>query len=300
MSAAVIPVGGAASVISAFLGALAGLGVLLALGGLLGRRVIHVRSSAHDGGPVSVLARVDHLLLRVGLAASGAVAAFVLTRWPVVSIVAATAGWLVPTARDARGRGTRDIAKVEAIATWTEQLRDTLGGASGLQSALVATAGVAPSVLAPAVGRLAARLEYERTAPSLRAFADDVAHPVADFVVAALVIATEYEARDLVGLLGQLAASAREEARLRTRVWVGRSRTRASVRIIAAIVPLMVGAVMVVDRHYLDPYNSAAGQVALLVIVLVFVAAVVAMDRMGRIRLPERFLARTQNATGVA
>jgi len=288
------PLGSVATLVGALLGATAGLGGLLVLAGVRGRRVI-----AWDTGR-TVVRRVDHLVTRLLLAATGGLVGYVLTRWPVVAIVGAAGGWLLPTVRVAAGRGRRDIDQVEAVATWTEQLRDTLGGASGLQSALVATAAVAPSTLAPAVSRLAARLEYERTAPALRAFAEDVSHPVADFVVAALVIATEYEARDLVGLLSQLAASAREEARLRTRVWVGRSRTRTSVRIIAAIVPLMIGAVMVVDRQYLEPYDSFAGQVVLSVIVLVFASAVVAMERMGRIRLPERFLARSHRVSGAA
>lgn len=291
VSAVLVSLGAPAVLVSTVLGAVAGLGALLVVAGCAGRPVVTGPAGRHFAQ------RVDHLLLRIALALGGAIPGYALTRWPVMCMVGAAAGWLAPTARAAGGRGKRDIAKVEAIATWTEQLRDTLSGASGLQSALVATAGVAPSLLAPAVSRLAARLEYERTAPALRGFAEDVAHPVADFVVAALVIATEYEARDLVGLLGQLATSAREEARLRTRVWVGRSRTRASVRIIAAIVPLMVGAVMVVDRHYLDPYNAASGQLALAVVVGIFVVAVVAMERMGRIRLPERFLARTNPVT---
>lgn len=290
VSAVLLGDGLSAGVVSALLGATAGLGVLVVFAGCAGRQLV-------DPSVVRRLAgRVDHLVARLSLAFIGAAAGYVLTKWPVVGVVGLVLGWVAPTLRSASGRGTRDIVKVEAIATWTEQLRDTLGGASGLQSALVATSTVAPAVIAPAVERLAARLEYERTAPALRAFAEDVAHPVADFVVAALVIATEYEARDLVGLLGQLAASAREEARLRTRVWVGRSRTRTSVRIIAGIVPLMVGAVMVVDRHYLDPYNSASGQVALAIVVCVFAAAVLAMERMGRIRLPERFLARPDRA----
>lgn len=277
-----------AVLLSAALGAAVGLGILLCVAGASGRRVLRAATVQRQ------LHSIDQLALRVSLALVGLVLGYVLTRWPVVAAVGAAIGWLSPAIRATRGRGERDIAKVEAIATWTEQLRDTLGGASGLQSALVATAAVAPHSLAPAVRRLAARLEYERTATALREFANDVAHPVADFVVAALVIATEHQARDLGGLLSELASSAREEARLRTRVWVGRSRTRASVRIIAAIVPLMVGAVMVVDRQYLAPYDSAGGQVALLAVVAVFGAAVAAMERMGRIRLPERFVSRAQ------
>lgn len=270
----------------ALLGALAGLGLLVSRAGLTGRRIL-------VGTAVSRLGlRVDRLLLRSALAATAGAAMLLVTRWPVVALASALLGAWLPSAQAVSRRTKREIAKVEALATWTEQLRDTLGAASGLQSALVATSALAPPEIAPAVELLAARLEYQRTADALRRFAVDIDHPVGDFVVAALLVAAQHEARDLSGLLGQLAATAREEARMRTRVWVGRARTRTSVRIIAGVIPAMVGAVMLLDRHYLDPYNSASGQAALFAVLAVFAASFLGMERMGRIRMPQRFLAR--------
>jgi Flp pilus assembly protein TadB len=241
---------------------------------------------------VTIARRVDHGLLRLGLASGAGGLVFLASRWPVAALFAAGVGAWLPSAIAASGRVHAEIAKVEAIATWTEQLRDTLAAANGLESAVSATARLAPKAIAGAVERLGARIEYERTTDALRRFAVEVDHPVADFVVAALVVAAEHEARDLTGLLGHLAATARDEARMRSRVWVGRARTRTSVRVIAAVVPLMVGAVMLLDRHYMDPYNSAGGQVALFLVGLVFLASFVVMERMGRIDLPERFIGR--------
>ena len=273
--------------IAAVLGAVAGLGVLVLLAGLLGRTVVRPGVVLRGLG-----GRVDRAALRLSLGLALGTPVLLLTRWPVAAAFAAGIGVWLPSRRGQSRRSTEEVARVEAIATWTEQLRDTLGASSGLQTALVATASLAPVALAPAVEHLAARLEYERTSDALRKFAADVAHPVADFVVAALLVAAEREARDLGGLLGQLASTAREEARLRSRIWVGRARTRTSVRVIALIVPLMVAAVMLLDRHYLDPYNSAAGQVVLLVVGSVFAASLVGMERMGRIRMPQRFVGR--------
>ncbi len=273
--------------LAAVLGAVAGLGVFVLLAGLLGRTVL--RPGLLLGG---LSGRVDRAALRLSLGLALGTPVLLLTRWPVAAAFAAGLGTWLPSRRGRSQRSTEEIARVEAIATWTEQLRDTLGASSGLQTALVATASLAPVALAPAVEHLAARLEYERTSDALRKFAADVAHPVADFVVAALLVAAEREARDLGGLLGQLASTAREEARLRSRIWVGRARTRTSVRVIALIVPIMVAAVMLLDRHYLDPYNTAAGQAVLLVVGSVFAASLVGMERMGRIRMPQRFVGR--------
>jgi hypothetical protein len=269
----------------AVFGGCAGLGVFLVLAGLRGRTVVAVAVGALGR-------RVDRLALRMALALGTGLVVFLATHWPVAALTAAGVGAWLPSAVAASGRVNAEVAKVEAIAAWTEQLRDTLAAANGLESAIAATARLAPGPIAPMVERLGARIEYERTADALRGFAADVDHPVADFVVAALVVASEHQARDLTGLLGHLATTAREEARMRTRVWVGRARTRTAVRVIAAIVPMMVAAVLALDRTYFAPYDTAGGQVALAIVAAVFLASFWAMERMGRIDVPERFIAR--------
>jgi hypothetical protein len=183
------------------------------------------------------------------------------------------------------------VALVDAVAGWTEQLRDTLAAANGIESAIVASAPLAPAPIAGPVSRLAARLEYEPLSVALRRFGDDVDDGAADFVVAALMVIADHEAREVGALLSQLAAAARDDARMRTRVWVGRARTRSAVRIIVGVVLTFVTGLLVLDRQYLAPYDGAEGQVALLVITALFAAAFVAMDRMGRFAVPARIVA---------
>ena len=110
--------------------------------------------------------------------------------------------------------------------------------------------------------------------------------------VAALVIAAEKDARDLGPLLGQLATCARDEAKMRTRIWIDRAKTRTSVKVIAGCVLLFAGGLLVFSRAYLEPYDTAVGQVVLLVIGAAFAVSLIAMDRMARIEVPERFVAR--------
>jgi Flp pilus assembly protein TadB len=167
-----------------------------------------------------------------------------------------------------------------------------MAAAAGLEQAIGATGPIAPKPIATEVSRLAARLEFESLPDSLRRFADDVNHPTCDFVVAGLVIAAEKEAREIGPLLSQLAETARDEAKMRTRVWIDRARTRVSVRVIAACVVLFAAGLLVLNRSYLDPYDDAKGQLVLLLIGAIFAGSFVAMDRMARIELPERFIAR--------
>jgi Flp pilus assembly protein TadB len=181
---------------------------------------------------------------------------------------------------------------VDAIASWTEQLRDTLAGAHGLEQAIIATAKHAPLPIIKAVERLAAFMSYGSLTDGLRRFAEDVDHPTADFVAAALVTATQHQARDIGVLLGHLAQCARDESRMRSRVWVGRSRTRSAVRIITGVISVFVGGLFIFNRDYLQPYESVEGQLILSMILMAFVVAVVMMHAMSQIEVPERFVRR--------
>jgi hypothetical protein len=275
-------------IIVAMLGALVGLGLFLVRAGVRGR-VVLVRS---QGLGDRLVQHADRALLRLLLAVAAAVVAIVVSHWPVLAAVAAASGWCAPSALRGRGAHGRELELVEAIASWTEQIRDTLAAANGLEHAIGATASLAPRALAEPVQRLAARVDYEGLPAALRRFADEVDHQMADFVVVALVIAAEKEARDLGALLGYLAESARDEARMRTRVWVGRARSRSAVRIIVAVVAVFVVGLLLLDRSYLRPYDTADGQLVLALILATFGASFVLMSRMGRIAMPQRFVAR--------
>lgn len=276
--------------------------VLALWGAVIGVGLLQIRRTwrSFKGVPVTpphsvsrVTWRPGRTAWRPGLAVSMALAVVTATGWPVLGISAALAGWWLPTAWAARGRAQREQAVVEAVATWAEQLRDTMSAASGLEHAVTATARLAHGPLAPSLTRLAQRLDHEPLTTAVRGFADEVRHPSADFVAAALITATEHEARDIATLLGHLAASARDEARLRRRVWVGRARTRSASRLIAGVVVAVVAGLQLLNPAYLDPYADATGQMVLAGILGVFTGAFVAMERLSRFGLPERFALRS-------
>lgn len=270
-----------------------GLGVLILACGLTGRVVLPTAAT-----PTAASRRVhspwERPLTRTGIAVATGLVVLLLTRWPVAAVAAAAGGWSLPAGIRASGRHRRELDLVEAIATWAEQLRDTITAANGLEHAIGATAALAPAPILPQVQRLAARVEYERLDDGLRRFADEVDHPLADFVVAALITASQHQARELGALLGHLSECARAEATMRTRVWVGRARTRSAVRIIVAVVVLFVAGLLVLDREYLSPYDTAMGQVVLAGIVCLFAGSLLAMERMGRVALPDRFVGRRE------
>lgn len=265
----------------ALCGAIAGLGLLVVRAGLRGHRLSWRAGALRHASSVRAIA----------IAMAVTVSTFLLTGWLLVAAVGGFATGLVISVAGRRGTSRNNEEVAEAIALWTEQLRDTLAAAHGLQQTLLATAAHAPERIARQVQQLAAKLPYAPLGQSLREFAAEVDHSSADFVAAALVAATEHEARDVGALLGHLARCSREEARMHQRIWVGRSRTRAAVRIISLTVVGFIGVLLVMNRDYLAPYGSPMGQVVLAGIVGVFTLALVLLHVGSKVLMPDRFVA---------
>ena len=223
-----------------------------------------------------------------------ALVTYLLTAWLLVSVVTGLVVSAVPALKSKQRLRRDERGLADAIATWTEQLRDTLAGAHGLEQAIVATSVHAPLAISSAVSRLSAQIQYGKLSDGLRRFADDVDHPISDFVSAALITATEYQARDLAQLLGHLAQCARDEGRMRTRIWVGRARTRSSVRIITFVVIGFVCALVVFNREYLNVYSSFEGQIILSGIFILFGCSLIMLDQFSRIAAPQRFIRRRE------
>ena len=193
---------------------------------------------------------------------------------------------------DLRGRGVREVTRrIEAIATWTELLRDTLVVSAGLAQSIVASAQVAPIELRDEVSRLADRIVSGMgMGDALRAFADEVADPSADLVVCALVLASEARAQRLSELLSALASSIREEVSMRLRIEAGRSATRSSVRTIVIFSLGFAAFLAVAARAFLAPFATATGQLVLVAVAGAYLAGIWLMGRLVRTTPAARLL----------
>jgi tight adherence protein B len=230
------------------------------------------------------------LTLRMVLGLVAAAVAGALTRWPMAAVLFGIGGFMAPSMVGGGAARKVQLARVEAMAAWAEMLRDTMAGAGGLEQSILATAVVAPQPIRPEVVRLAARLERERLAPSLREFADEIGDPAGDLVVAALLLAADKSPKRLGDLLGRLATSARAEVSMRLRVEAGRARTRTSVRVITAFTTGFAIFLLMFNRKYLDPYDSAPGQLVLALVGLCFGGAYYWLSRAFRHEDDERLL----------
>lgn len=279
----------ATDAVALLLGAGAGLGMYVIIAGGRpgpGSRLLHrLRQARADGR------RGRQWYLRLGLAVAAAVLAGMTTGWPVGGLLTGLAVAFLPRVLGRDTGHVRRVAHVEATATWTEMLRDTLSAAAGLEQAILATAPLAPTAIRDEVADLARRIQQgQRLAPALRVLATQLADPTSDLVIAALVLAAEHRARHLSDLLGSLAAAARDQASMRLRVEAGRARTRTSVRVIVGTTLAFAALVVLLNRSYLAAYDSTGGQLVLAAIGALFAVGFAWLARIARVNEPERLL----------
>jgi hypothetical protein len=275
--------------IAALLGAVFGLGLITV--GLALRPVAPGEvAPRRQGSDVGLNQRVENFTIRLALGLFCAIVLLAITRWPVAGLIAGTAGFMAPTVLGGGAARQARLDRTEAIATWAEMLRDTMAGAGGLEQSIIASAAVAPPAIRAEILRLAARLERERLAPSLRQFADEIDHPSGDLVVAALILAADKSPRRLGDLLGRLATAARAHVNMQLRVASGRARTQTAVRVITIFTTLFAIGLLVFNRDYLEPYDSAFGQLVLGIVGLLFGTAFVWLARAFRPTEDQRFL----------
>jgi Flp pilus assembly protein TadB len=276
----------AAPLLALVVGAVAGGGLFLlvvAICGLPPRRP--------GRGPGRLERQLKELLGVRGAIAVGAGAIVLLaTGWVVAGIGTAllALGW--------RGIGgaageRKAMARLEGLAMWTESLRDTIAGSVGLEQAIPASLrAAAPSIQGP-LARMVDRLHTRVALPeALHRFADDLDDSSADMIIAALIINARLRGPGLRELLSALASSVREELDMRRKVNAERRSTRRSVQIVVAVSVGLALFMAVFNRGYVQPYNTAVGQIVLVVVVALYGAAFLWLRRLARFDEPERLL----------
>ncbi|MFF3909783.1 type II secretion system F family protein [Streptomyces sp. NPDC001848] len=255
-----------------------------------------VRRAAREErpGPWRALAArlpADWTARRVVIAVMTGVVAGALTTWPVAAVLTTVGMLTLPGLLGPDRLAARRTERMEALALWTEMLRDTLSAAAGLEQAVLATADIAPAALETELHALAATVRAGSPLPvALRAFAEDVEDPLADVVVAALVMAAEQQASQLAPLLGELAESVREQVAMRQRIDAGRASVRTGVRVTVITTLGMAVGLVVFNRPYLDPFNTLTGQMVLAVVGVLFAVSFTYLTVIGRIEEPVRLV----------
>jgi tight adherence protein B len=232
---------------------------------------------------------------RAGIALGAGVLAGLFTGWPVAAVLAAAGAWFLPALIGRDTTAKMQIARIEAIATWAEMMRDTLAAAAGLEQTILATATAAPAPIREEVAGLAAAIgQGERLDTALARFQHELADPNADVIVVSLIQASRQPAGNLAEMLGEMAKATRAQAGLHMRATADRARTRTTVRIIIATVLAFAIGLVLFNRTYLSPYNTPVGQLVLLMVAGCFGGGTIWLGKISRGKPPVRFFTRLE------
>jgi tight adherence protein B len=230
-------------------------------------------------------------------------AARALAAAAAVLVVVAASGWLLPALIVGCGtwlavaswqhrdrRGAASVERIDAIASWIENLRDVLVAGDQPVGAINATVATCPAAIRPAVRRLAAGLGRQDPAVVFRRFADDLDDPLGDLVAAGLLIAVQRGART-AGVLSALADQARRQADRRRLVEAERAPVQREVMLLTLFMGSLVLGLLVFGRaDYLSAYDTAGGQLFLGVVLAIYTVLLVRVQRLARYPVPARFL----------
>lgn len=267
-------------------GIVGGSGVALLIASLIG-----FRPRERTGRPAEVGLWLRRTGQRLGIAMLVGILVGLITSWPVVGIGVAVLVFFWNQLFGGLANERLAMQRVEALAMWTESLRDTIAGAVGLEQAIPASARSAGPLLRPHLDALMDRLRGRMPLPeALHLLADDIDDPSADIIIAALILNSRLRGPGLRDVLGALAKSAREEVDMRNRIMAQRAGMRRAVQIIVVAVALVVVGMAVLDRAYVAPYTSATGQLVLTVVLAFFAGGFFWLRRLSDIKTPERFL----------
>jgi Flp pilus assembly protein TadB len=247
----------------AFCGALLGAGIACAAYAMTLFRWDNASAAPSRRGWAKAL-RQRQVWVRAGCAAVAGAVVGVVTGWPVGVVLAAAAGWWMPVLLGPDTTAQTDADLAEALASWAEQLRDMITGASGLHQAVTATVPVAPELIRDQVQGLEARLRTGQPMEQAAVvFAHQVDSDLADLIAITLTMGASRQSGDVAGALSRLAEAARERAATVARVSASRARVRSSVRIIAAATTFMLVGMAAFNPAFLEPLGTFTGQLVL-------------------------------------
>jgi tight adherence protein B len=186
-----------------------------------------------------------------------------------------------------------DRRRLEAIATWLDDLRDTLrGSAVGVEEALDRVAARPPDAIADDLAAyLRRRGQGVRVEDALAELADDLAHPTADGAIAALrlVAGGTAGAGRLHPTVSALALAARDEVRARERIDRTRAIYRSSMQRLIVIAVALVLYLTVAAGDLLDPYATPAGQIFLAAPLALWAGCVLWLRSLCHFETPQRY-----------
>jgi len=234
---------------------------------------------------------LKRLASQLAIALIAGMAVLLVSGWLLPAAVVAGAAFWATAGWHGRQRGvSREIERLDALASWIESVRDALMAGEQPVGAITSTVGACPPVIRPSVRRLALGLARQDPDHVFRRFADELDDPLADLVATGLSIAVRRGART-VPVLTALAEQTRQQVDRRRLVEAERAPTRREVQALTTIMGGLVIGLLVLGRSaYLTAYDTATGQIFLAASLTGYAALILRVQRLAAFPRPGRFL----------
>ncbi len=231
----------------------------------------------------------------LALIATGLLAALttqVVLGWPAVSIAAAVLGAIGPIAYYGPRRERRRAAIQVGLVETTGQLRAAIHAGLSVQQALVELARTAPEALRPDLARLVLDLRLKGLVPALQDLRDRLADPLADQLVAALILNDRIGGRQVGPVLDRLAQATRGSLAVFEEAKARQSQAVASARVVALVPAVALVGLRVVAPRFMSVYDEPLGQLVLVGCLIWVLIGYAAMRWFGRLPESPRVLIR--------
>jgi hypothetical protein len=235
--------------------------------------------------------RASRLASRFTGSVAAGLGVFVTSGWLAPGLVVGTGGfWAIGRWQRRERTSAAEIAKLDALASWIENVRDVLMAGEQPIGAITSTVGACPPVIRTAVRRLATGLGRQDPNIVFRTFADDLDDPLGDLVAAGLSIAIRRGART-VPVLSALAEQTRQQVERRRLVEAPPAPTTPEIQAQTLIMGGLVVGLLVFGRSaYLDSYDRPSGQIFLAGCLTGYVLLIVRVQKLAAFPRPGRFL----------
>ncbi|MEO6653545.1 MAG: hypothetical protein ABIP17_12910 [Ilumatobacteraceae bacterium] len=246
-----------------------------------------------SGSARTAISTVDlrRLAVRFVGASLAGLLVLVVSGWVLPGLVIGLgAFWAISNWQQRDRTSTVEIARLDALASWIENVRDVLMAGEQPVGAITSTVGACPPIIRPHIRRLAAGLSRQDPDIVFRRFADDLDDPLADLVAAGLAIAIRRGART-VPVLTALAAQTRQAVDRRRLIEAERAPSRREIQALTVIMSSLVILLLVFGRsEYLDSYDTTTGQIVLGSLLTGYALLLVRVQKLAAFPRPGRFL----------
>lgn len=278
-------------IIAALLTVLTGVGIWLLVTGL--RPV--TTPSTQRRSQLTPSQRKQLQLVAIGLAIG--VLLWILTGY-IATVVAAPVLMLLAPQLIPRSTEKTTIARLNAMEEWTRSLVGLLGASSSIEQAIIASRNSAPETLKEEIAMLAARLQSGiPIEQALTQFGDDLDDPTGDLLTGSLLLGTRRRGSGLARLLEGTAETIADDVAARRQIEADRAKPRANARFITIIAVVVIAIEFLVNPDYVEPYRTSLGQIILIALSALFLAALWWMNVVSRDPKGQRLLRPTGDAS---